>query len=81
MSSTTLASAALNNLFTAKPPSPTNTLNTQLIKTKVTTINYSRDLATLARMYTEESKYSKENDDFNCKFIIFNDFYNRVNIL
>ena len=31
-------------------------------------------------MYIEESKYSKEDNNFNCKLIIFNDFYNRVGI-
>ena len=44
-------------------------------------INYGRDLVTLAKIYTEKSKYSKENDNFNRKLIIFNDFYNRVGIL
>ena len=44
-------------------------------------VNYGRDLATLAKMYTEESKYSKEDDNFNYKFIIFNNLYNRVSIL
>ena len=49
---------------------------------KVTaTINYGRDLATLAKIYTEESKYSGEDNNFNYKLIIFNDFYNRVSIL
>ena len=32
-------------------------------------------------MYTEESKYSKKNNNFNYKLIIFNNLYNRVNIL
>ena len=31
-------------------------------------------------MYIEESKYSKEDDNFNRKFIIFNNLYNRVDI-
>ena len=44
-------------------------------------INYSRDLATLAKIYTEESKYSKEDDNFNHKLTIFNNLYNRVKIL
>ena len=44
------------------------------------TINYSRDLATLAKMYIKESKYSKKDNNFDCKLIIFNNFYNRVNI-
>ena len=50
--------------------------------TKVTaTANYSKDLVTLVKMYIEESKYSKENDNFDCKLMIFNNFCNRVNIL
>ena len=49
---------------------------------KVTaTINYGRDLVTLVKMYTEESKYSGKDNNFNCKLIIFNNFYNRVDIL
>ena len=79
MSSATPASAASNNLTTAEPPSPTNASNTQPTEAKATT-NYGRDLATLAKMYTEESKYSKEDDNFNRKLTIFNDLYNRVNI-
>ena len=79
MLSTTPASAALNDLTMAKPLLPMNALNIQLIKAKATT-NYSRDLATLAKMYTEESKYSKKDNNFNYKLIILNNFYNRVNI-
>ena len=56
-----------------------NTLNTQLIETKVTA-NYNRDLVTLAKMYTEENKYSKKDNNFNCKLIIFNNLYNKFNI-
>ena len=43
-------------------------------------VNYSRDLVTLAKIYIEESKYSKKDNNFNYKFIIFNNLYNRVNI-
>ena len=64
----------------AKPPSPTNILNTQLTEAKAIT-NYSRDLTTLAKIYTEESKYSKKDNNFNYKFIIFNNLYNKVDIL
>ena len=32
-------------------------------------------------MYIEESKYSREDNNFNYKFMIFNDLYNRVSIL
>ena len=35
-------------------------------------VNYSRDLATLVKIYIEESKYSREDDNFNRKLTIFN---------
>ena len=56
-----------------------NTLNTQPTEAK-TTINYSRDLATLAKIYIEESKYSGEDNNFDYKLTIFNDLCNRVGI-
>ena len=59
--------------------SPINALNIQLTEAKVIT-NYSRDLATLAKIYTKESKYSKNNKYFNYKLIIFNNFYNKISI-
>src|ERR1700733_3898575 len=43
-------------------------------------INYGRDLATLAKKYIKESKYSKEDDNFDYKLIIFNNLCNRVEI-
>jgi len=73
MSFTTLAP-------TAKLLLPINTLNTQPTEAKAT-VNYSRDLATLAKIYTEESKYSRKDNNFNHKLTIFNDLCNRVNIL
>ena len=68
-----------------KPLSPINVtaspINVAAPFIKVTaTINYGRDLATLVKMYIEESKYSKEDDNFNCKLTIFNDLCNRVKI-
>jgi len=57
-----------------------NALNIQLIEAKVTT-NYGRDLVTLAKIYIEESKYSREDNNFNRKLTIFNNLYNRVSIL
>ena len=47
----------------------------------IATINYSRDLVTLVKIYIEKSKYSGEDNNFNRKLIIFNDLYNRVGIL
>jgi hypothetical protein len=85
--STTLALAALDNPLINKLPlfinamAPfINTLYIQLTETKAIT-NYSKDLTTLVKIYIEESKYSKEDNNFNYKLIIFNNFYNRVDIL
>jgi hypothetical protein len=81
----TLTPAVLNNLPTAKPPLPINitappTNAIAPIKVAATT-NYGRDLVTLVKIYTEESKYSREDDNFNRKLMIFNDLCNRVEIL
>jgi hypothetical protein len=43
--------------------------------------SYGKELANLAKMYTDKSKYSGENDNFDYKLVIFNDLYNRVDIL
>ena len=67
---------ALSTNVTASP------INVAAPFTKVTaTINYSRDLVTLVKMYIEESKYSGEDDNFDRKLTIFNDLCNRVDIL
>ena len=84
----TLTSAVSNNLLPINATAPLiniiapsiNAPNTQLIETKAT-INYSRDLATLAKIYIEESKYSGEDNNFNRKLTIFNNLCDRVNIL
>ena len=47
----------------------------------IAAINYSRDLVTLVKIYIEESKYSREDDNFNYKLIILNNLYNSVSIL
>ena len=77
---------------TAELPSPMNVtapstnvtappMNATAPSTKATAaVNYGRDLATLAKMYTEESKYSGEDDNFDRKLTIFNDLCDRVGI-
>jgi len=65
-------------LSTNVTASPTN-VAAPFIKVTAT-INYGRDLATLVKMYTEESKYSGEDDNFDRKLTIFNDLYDRVGI-
>ena len=78
--------AVLNDFSITKPFLSINIMapfiNITALFIKVTAaINYSRDLVTLAKIYVEESKYSKKDNNFNCKLIIFNNFYNRVGIL
>src|SRR5438046_6649327 len=39
-----------------------------------------KELANLAKMYTEDNKYSGENDNFDFKLVIFHDLCNRADI-
>ena len=66
---------------TAPPTDITAPPTNVIAPIKVTATNYGRDLATLVKMYIEESKYSGEDDNFDRKLTIFNDLCNRVNIL
>jgi hypothetical protein len=36
---------------------------------------YSKELANLAKLYTDKAKYSGENNNFDFKLIIFIDLY------
>jgi hypothetical protein len=44
------------------------------------TSGFGRELANLAKLYTDESKYSGENDNFDFKLTIFHDLCNRADI-
>ncbi|SLM34774.1 hypothetical protein LPUS_03717 [Lasallia pustulata] len=46
----------------------------------VTTQGHGRELSNLAKMYTEESKYSGENDNFDFKLTVFHDICSRADI-
>ncbi len=50
----------------------------QPIKTSGT--DYDRELINLAKLYSDETKYSEENDNFSFKLIMFNDMCDRVNV-
>ncbi len=50
----------------------------QPIKTSGT--GYGRELANLAKLYSDEAKYSEENDNFSFKLIMFNDMCDRVDV-
>jgi len=88
----TLTLAVLNDPPIAEPPLPMNVtapsinvtappINATAPSTKATAaVNYGRDLATLVKIYIEESKYSGKDNNFNRKLTIFNDLCDRVGI-
>ena len=41
---------------------------------------YGKELANLAKLYTNKSNYSGENDNFNFKLTIFMDLYQKADI-
>jgi hypothetical protein len=41
---------------------------------------HGRELATLAKLYTDEAKYSGENDSFSFKLTIFHDISRRAGV-
>src|SRR5436190_20611116 len=41
---------------------------------------YGRELANMAKMYTEDTKYGSEGDNFDLKLIIFYNICNRVDL-
>jgi len=66
---------------TETPEDPTET-PADLIKTRHTpdTQGFGKELTNLAKIYTEDNKYSGENDNFDFKLIIFYDLCSRTNI-
>ena len=42
----------------------------------ITIINYGKEIINIAKIYTEEQKYSGINKSLNYKLIIFYDIYN-----
>jgi hypothetical protein len=41
---------------------------------------YDRELVNLAKLYSDEAKYNKENDNFSFKLIMFNDMCDRIDV-
>ncbi len=41
---------------------------------------YDRELINLTKLYSDETKYSEENDNFSFKLIMFNDMCDRVDV-
>ncbi len=47
---------------------------------KPPSIGYGRELANLAKLYSEKAKYSGKNDNFSFKLTMFNDMCDRVDV-
>jgi hypothetical protein len=45
-----------------------------------TEIGHGKELANLAKLYTNEAKYSDENDSFSFKLTIFHDMCDRADV-
>ncbi len=56
--------------------SPSRSSVNQLIKTS----EYDRELINLTKLYSDKTKYNKENDNFSFKLIMFNDMCDRVDV-
>jgi negative regulator of genetic competence, sporulation and motility len=41
---------------------------------------YDRELINLTKLYSDETKYSEENDNFSFKLIMFNDMCDRIDV-
>jgi negative regulator of genetic competence, sporulation and motility len=41
---------------------------------------YDRELIHLTKLYSDETKYSEENDNFSFKLIMFNDMCDRIDV-
>jgi predicted metallo-beta-lactamase superfamily hydrolase len=41
---------------------------------------YDRELVNLTKLYSDETKYSEENDNFSFKLIMFNDMCDRIDV-
>ncbi len=46
----------------------------------IRTSDYDRELINLTKLYSDETKYSEENDNFSFKLIMFNDMCDRVDV-
>ena len=71
-------------LTTSNSPANTSTqtpLQTTTTRAEVSnTQGFGKELANLAKMYTEDNKYSGENDNFDFKLVIFHNLCNRADI-
>jgi hypothetical protein len=47
----------------------------------IRTSDYDRELVNLIKLYTDEAKYSEDNDNFSFKLIMFNDMCDRIDVL
>ncbi len=70
------SSPILPRSFTPRPFVPSPSSVDQSIKSS----GYDRELVNLAKLYTDEAKYSEKNDNFLFKLIMFNDMCDRIDV-
>ena len=68
----------LNSLANTSTQTPLQTTTTRAEGSNIQ--GFGKELANLAKMYTEDNKYSGENDNFDFKLVIFHNLCNRANI-
>jgi negative regulator of genetic competence, sporulation and motility len=51
------------------------------VNQSIKTSEYDRELVNLTKLYTDEAKYSENNDNFLFKLIMFNDMCDRIDVL
>jgi hypothetical protein len=71
-------------LFIKQPVNTPETLTQEfatLLATLPATSGFGKELANLAKLYPKESKYNREDNNFDYKLTIFHDLCNRANVL
>ena len=70
----------LDTLDTLDSSTNTGTRTTKDGTEVTSTQGIGKELANLAKMYTEDNKYSGENDNFDFKLVIFHDLCDRADV-
>ena len=78
----TVPQAALPHHYSPQQPTPQRPNGEPPDLPTTTTANtFGREMANLAKSYTDDVKYSSEGDNFSLKLTVFYDIYGRVGVL
>ncbi len=72
------SSSVSSRSFTSRLFAPSSSSSS--VDQSIRTSDYGRELVNLAKLYTDEAKYSEKNDNFSFKLIMFNDMCDRVDV-